>query len=106
MTPERFAYLLKDTEDQSNAYECVVRECLGEIKRLQAEVERLKADIARRDSDLARLDMGKVLAPTIELLEAVERFFSGRVFLKGPIVGCTAINSELARPRAVVEGKP
>lgn len=89
MTPECFAQLRADTEEQASRFDYVVGICLDEIERLQSEVERLEA----------------AFAPTIELLEAVERFFSGRVFLKAaPIVGATAINSELARLKAIVKG--
>jgi uncharacterized small protein (DUF1192 family) len=73
---ERVARLLEAQQDKHK------------IKALQAEVERLKA----------------AFGPTIELLESLERFFSGRVFLKAaPIVGATAINSELARLKAIVK---
>mgnify|MGYP001157804283 CR=1 FL=1 len=77
------------------------RGCKGLVDQLcalDAENESLKADLDRRDSDLARLDMDKVLAPTIELLERVQVCTVGRTTECHP-----EARHEITRLKAIVE---
>jgi len=64
MTIERFAYLRKDTKDQSNAYEHIVSECLDEIERLQAENARLKAENTAMYSKVIQEELARLQAVT------------------------------------------
>jgi hypothetical protein len=85
MTPECFAQLRADTEEQASRFDYVVGICLDEIERLQSEVERLEA----------------AFAPTIELLEDWVKYMKPYT---GFINSVNRTAAELARLKAIVKG--